>query len=139
MRALRVKLGLASAGREEWHMMLQHGSAGADASAEATEALQARVRATESDEDDFAGCAQDLRMGELGTLLHDYRRLVLESARMSCGAAPGPSYAEGPISPPVLRFFHHADATSLPLRDMPALLQEYRALLAAATTAQGRS
>jgi hypothetical protein len=130
-QALRVKLGLGSAGGEEWHMTLQHRSAGADATAEATEALRARMRAAESEEDDFAGCAKDLRMGELDTLLHDYRQLVLESARTSCGAAPGPSF--GPIAPPVLRFFHLVDATSLVLRDVPALLQEYRTLLATAT------
>lgn len=112
-------------------MTLRHGSAGA----EATEALRARVRAaTETEEEDrLAGCAWDhLRMGELDTLLHDYRRLVLESAR-SPRRAPCPYEPYEPIAPPVVvRFFHHADAGSLALRDVPALLQEYRALLAAA-------
>jgi hypothetical protein len=130
-QALRAKLGLgpaARAGDAAQQRRHSHAAATSRADEEPVRLLRAMVQ--------DGAQPEALRLKELPTLLQDYRRLVLERTRR--GPAPGGDDPQpAPLLPhaarlPVFRFFHTDDARALALRDVPALMEEYRGLLRAA-------
>jgi hypothetical protein len=86
-----------------------------------------------------ATSAEDLRLGDVPVLLADYRRL----ARMGWAAAmaAGGAQALGPEAEDVLfpgRFYHFA-APEVRLKEVAAVLEDYRLLLAAQAAAEAEA